>query len=123
MSTAQRFQPHLGQSPMQNLTFPHQVTDRTSDIFNRHIWIDAVLVEEIDSISVETCEHSLDSLLDMIGTAIESPNHLPCLKIDVPAKLGCDHNLVAEGFNGFAEQTFHLKRTISLSCVKKGDTM
>ena len=34
----------------------NQILDRASDIFNGHVWIDAMLVEDIDHTRLETFE-------------------------------------------------------------------
>ena len=40
----------FGKSPIQNLTFVHKIFDRSGNIFNRHLRVNAVLIEEIDAI-------------------------------------------------------------------------
>lgn len=67
MSAAQRVQPHLGQAPVQNLAFIHQVLDRAGDIFDRHLRVNPVLVEEIDAIGAQALEHALDGQLDRVA--------------------------------------------------------
>ena len=78
-----------------------------------------MLIEEIDAIGAKPLEHTFDSELDVLGLAVEPRTPLTRLEIDVPAELRCDHDLVSERGDAFAEDTFHLMRTIRLGRVEK----
>ena len=76
---------------MQDLSLPDQIFDRADDIFDGHAGIDAVLVIEIDAVSLEAFEGALDDRLDVLWSAVETT------RFEVEAKLRCDDDLVAEG--------------------------
>jgi hypothetical protein len=44
----------LREAKVQDLSFGDQVFNRASDIFDWDVWIDAVLIEEIDPVGTET---------------------------------------------------------------------
>ena len=121
MGAAQRVQPHLGQAPVQDLAFGHQVLHRTGDILDRHLRVDAVLVEEIDAVGAQALQHALDGQLDTVRAADEPRAPLAGLEIDVPAELRGDHHLVAERLHAFAEDPFHLVGAVGLGRVVEGD--
>ena len=56
-----------------------------------------------------------------LGPAVEPRAPLAGLEIDVPAELGCDHDLVAERRDAFAEDPLHLMRPVRLGRVEEGD--
>ena len=88
---------------MQDLALRHQVLDGPGDILDRHLRVDAVLVQEIDTIGPQAPQHALDGELDAVRTAVETRTPLARLQIDVPAELRRDDDLVAERRDGFAE--------------------
>ena len=57
---------------MQDLPFLDQLLDRAGDILDRHVRIDAVLVEQVDAIGLQALERCLDDLLDVLGPAVEA---------------------------------------------------
>ena len=71
MSATQRAQTHLGQTPVQNLALRHQILNRAGDILDRYLRVDAVLVDEVNAVSPEPLEHSIDRHLDMFRPAVE----------------------------------------------------
>ena len=56
---------------MFDFAFRDQVLDRSCDIFDRHVRVDAVLIEKIDGIDLKTLERGLGNLLDVFRTAVE----------------------------------------------------
>jgi hypothetical protein len=121
MRTAQGIEPHLAETPVQDLAFHHQVLDGPSHVLNGNLRIDPVLVQEIDAIGPQAFQHSLDGLLDVGRSAVEPRTTHAGFKINVPAKLGGDHDLVTERGHAFTEYPFHLMRPISLGRVVEGD--
>jgi hypothetical protein len=66
---------------MQNLALRHQVLDRPCYVFDRHLRIDPVLVEQIYAIGAQTLEHALDGELNVLRPAIEPRASLARLQI------------------------------------------
>jgi hypothetical protein len=106
---------------VQNLAIALQFLDHAGDILDWNLRVDPVLVEEIDAIGAKALKHPLNHTFDVIRPAIKPGAPLAGFLIDVPAELGCNHNLVAERRRAFAKNPFHLVRTIRLGCVEKRD--
>src|SRR5580704_10016170 len=96
MRAAKSVRAHLAESPVQNLALGHKVLDGAGNILDRDLRVDAVLIQEIDSIGAKPLEHSLYSLLDVVRLAVEPHLEPAGLGVDVPAKLRGDSDLVAE---------------------------
>ena len=86
MSAAKRLQSHLGQTPVQDLAFAHQVLDSSSDIFDRHLWVDPVLVEKVNSVRLQALQHAFDCEFDVIRAADESRPPLAGLQDPHPSQ-------------------------------------
>ena len=56
---------------MLHLAFMDQPLDCSGDIFDRHLRVNAVLVEEVDHIRLEPLERGLGDALDLLGPAIQ----------------------------------------------------
>jgi len=54
-----------------------------------------VLVKQVDMISPQPLQHALGGSLDMLRPAVERTKPLTCHEIDVVAKLGRYHNILA----------------------------
>ena len=106
---------------MQDLTLIHEVLDRAGDILDRHLRVDTVLVEQVDAIGAKALERTLDRELDVFRPAIQARAPLAGLKVDVPAELRGDHDLVAERRDGFAQNPLTLMRAIRFGGVEKRD--
>jgi hypothetical protein len=104
-----------------DLALRHQVFDCARDVLDRDLWIDTVLVKQIDSIGAQALQHAVDGGLDVLRSAVETRQTPAGLKIDVPTELRCDHHPVAERRDASAEDTFDLVRALSLGRVEEGD--
>src|SRR5579885_165510 len=80
-----------------------QILDRAGDVFDRHLVIDAMLVEEIDGLDLEPLERSLRDLFDVLRPAVEAALRAS-LRIEIEAELGGDHHLPAERRERLAHQ-------------------
>jgi hypothetical protein len=65
-------------------------------VLDRHVWVDAMLIEEIDAIGLEPLERSVSSLLDAVWPTIQA-SLLARVRVEIEAEFGCDHNLFAKG--------------------------
>src|SRR2546428_6293498 len=52
------------------LTFPNQVLDRCGHLFDGHVRVHTVLIEQIDGLDPESLERALGALLDMLWPPI-----------------------------------------------------
>ena len=121
MRPSQCVRPHLRQAPVQDLALRHQVLDRAGDILDRNLRVDAVLVEEIDAIGAQAPEHALDRALDVVRAGCWARAPLAGLEVDVPAELGCDHDLVAKRRDAFAEDPLDFVRPVGLGRIEESD--
>lgn len=51
---------HLAHAPMQDLALGHELFHQASDVLDRRLGVDAVLVEQVDPVSLQTLEHEAD---------------------------------------------------------------
>ena len=49
-----------------------EVLDRSGHVFNRHVRVDAMLIEQIDGVDNQALEGSLDDLFDVLRPAIKA---------------------------------------------------
>ena len=102
-------------------TLPSRISSFTvaGDVLDRHVRVDAVLVEEVDgSILSRLSDPSATRL--MCSGRLFSPSAFPS-GVDVEAELGGDHHLVAEGREGLADELLVGERAVDLGGVEEGD--
>ena len=116
--TANRLNPGFRQAEVFDLALGNQFLDRSCHVLDRHVRIDAVLIEEIDVIGPQTLQASVGHPLDMLGPAIGSATALASLKIDVEAELCGNHHLVADRLERLAHQFFIRKRAIGFGRIE-----
>ena len=116
-----RLRARLGKAEVSDFAFADQVLDRAGDIFDRHVRVNAMLIEEIDDAGLQSLERRFGHLLDVFRTAVEAPL-LGVLGVDVEAELGCDHDLIAERSERLADQLLVRVRPVDFGGVEKGDT-
>ena len=101
---------------MLHFAFANQVLDRTGDVFDRNVGIDAVLVEEIDPIGLEARQRRLGYLADVLGSAIE-PSLLPVLEPE--PELRRNDDLIPNRRERFANDLFIRERAVRSAVSKK----
>src|SRR6185312_11989569 len=80
---------------MFDLAFRNQLLHHARDILDGHLWIDAMLEEQIDVVGTQTSKAAIDSCPDMFRAAIGATAAFAGLGINVKAKLRRDDYLVA----------------------------
>jgi hypothetical protein len=110
----------LRKTEVLDLTFANKILHGACDIFDRHVRIHSMLIEQIDDIYLETFERAFGHLLDVLGPTIEAAALLP-VRIDVETELRGDHHSVADGSQCFANERFVRERTINLRGIEKGN--
>ena len=96
---ADRLHACFGQAEVLDLAFLDQVLHRAGHVFDRHVRIDAVLIEQIDALDLEPLERGLGDLSDVLRPAVQA-TLLARLRIEVEPELGGDHHLLAERARG-----------------------
>ena len=60
MGTAKGLRARFRETPVKELALGHQILDRAGDILDRHLRIDTVLIDEVDTIGSQAPQHALD---------------------------------------------------------------
>ncbi len=100
-----------------DLAFPHQLTDRAGDILDRHVRIDAVLVEEVDTVGLQALERGLGDLPNVFRATIDARLRIAVLEAE-PRR---DHHPITERGEGFADELLVSERAVGFRRIKKGD--
>jgi len=82
-------------------------------------WIDAVLVEKVDVVGLESLERGLGHGPDALRTAVHAARGIAILEV----KLGGNHHLVADRCQGFAHDLLVRERAVGFGRVKEGDAV
>src|SRR5580692_3072212 len=115
-----RLYPRFRKSEVLHLALLNQILHGSSDIFNRYVRINTVLIEQIDDIGLETLQRSLSDFLDVLWTAVQS-GLFAGGGIQLEPELGGDHHFSTERTQGFAHEFFVGKRAVDFSRVEECD--
>src|SRR5436309_2216697 len=85
-----------------HLTLLNELLHRSGNVFDRHVRVDAVLIVQIDDVSLEPLERALGRFLDVLWPAIEGSPLASILRIRLPPELCCDHHPITEWSKSFA---------------------
>ena len=105
------------------LTLPclNQLLHRSRHVFDRHVRVNPVLIEQIDGFHLEPLERALGDLLDVLRPAVEAQPSVPVWANVLESELGGDHHLLAEGSERFAHQFFVGERAVDFRRIEEGD--
>ena len=109
----------LGQAEVANLAGLHQPGHRADRVLDRHIRVDAVLVEEVDVVRAEALERGLADAPDVFRAAVQTRD--PSGGIDAKAELGRDDDTLAVGAEGAPQQPLVGVGPVDLGGVEEGD--
>src|SRR5262249_35380758 len=125
MSATNRFRSCFGKAKVLHLTLLDQLLHGSGDVFDRHVRINAMLVEEIDGIDFEPLEGCFRDLLDVLRPAIQAWRslHPPRIEFGIKVKpeFRCYRHLSTKGSKGFPYKFFVCKWTVHLSGVEERD--
>jgi hypothetical protein len=113
--------PASGRGKMLDLALADQLLHGPGDVPDRHIGVDAVLVQKVDAVGLETLQHPVGRDLYVLGTAVQAGMAIPRLGVDVRAELRGDRHLLAERCERLADEFFVRERAVCLGGVEKGD--
>src|SRR5579864_2213851 len=102
------------EAEMQHLAVFDELFHGTRNVLDWDIWIDPMLIEEIDAVRPETLQAPVHHSLDVIGPAVQTA---PVGEVE--AELCCDLHLVAERFERAADYGFAHVRAVYFSRVEK----
>ena len=111
------------QAEMLHLACGDQLLDRASDILDRHVGIDAVLIEQVDPVGTKAPEAGVRDRLDVLRAAVRAAGAGAGLQVDIEAELGRDHHLVADRRERLPDQVLVGERTVGFGGVEQGDAL
>ena len=118
VGAANRLHARLRQPEVFDLAFADQVLDRARDVLDRHVGIDAVLIEEIDPIGLEPLQRRVGDLADVRRPAVQ-PRLLAAFELE--AELRRDHDLIANRRERFADELFVRERPVDFGRIEERD--
>jgi hypothetical protein len=117
MGAPDRLHACFGKAEVLDLAFLDQLLHRGGNVFDRHVRINAVLIEEIDAVGLQALERGLGDLPDVLRPAVKARL---CVS-GFEAELGGDHDLITEWGEGFADELLVGERTVSFRGIEEGD--
>jgi hypothetical protein len=109
----------FGQAEVLDLAHLDEVLDRSGHLFDEHLGVDPVLVEQVDGVGLEPREGGVGGLLDVVGSAGQAD--LAAVGVELESELGGDHYLPAEGRQGVADEFLVDEGAVDLGGVEEGD--
>src|SRR5438445_2954201 len=106
----------LGQAEVTDLSPPNEIGHRAHHVLDRHLLVDAVLVEEVDVIGLEPARGGFHHLADVLRAAIEA-NDLPI--VEPEAELGGDDHLIALALESASEKLLVVPDAVGLGGVEE----
>src|SRR6185369_12270882 len=106
------------QAEVPDLAFTNQIPHRSRDVFDRHVRIDAVLIEQIDSIGLEPLERRVRDFPDVRRPAVET--RLPAA-LELETELRRDDHVIANWRERLADKLFVREWTVCFRGVKERD--
>jgi hypothetical protein len=100
------------------LPLANQVLHGAGDVLDGNVRVDAVLIEEIDPIRLESLQRSIGDLADVCGPAVQT-GLLAALELE--AELRRNHHLVANRAERFPDELFVRERAVGFSRVEERD--
>ena len=93
---------------------------RSRNFLDRHVGVNAVLVEQIDDIGPEALERRLGDFLDVLWPTIQ-PGLFAGVRIKLEAEFRGNHYLLTEGSESFAQEFFVGERAVDFRSIEEGD--
>jgi hypothetical protein len=101
----------------------HQLRHGADRVLDRHGWVDAVLVEQVDDIGAEPLQRGLGHGLDMLGPAVDADHRRRTgfCGVELEAEFGGDDDTVAHGLQRLAEKFFIVEGAVGFGRVEQRD--
>jgi len=112
----------FGHPKVLHLALQNQILHRARHIFNRHVRVNAMLIEQINDIHFEPLERAFDGLFDVRRLAVQARRTRPVIAAaQIEAEFRGDDYLLAKWREGFAHEFLVGERAINLGCVEERD--
>src|SRR5258706_4362833 len=104
---------------MLDLAFLNEILHRARHVFDWHIRVNAMLIEEIDDIDLEPFERGFGDLLDVLRAAIEAARSVG---INLEPEFGRYRHLPANGLESFTNEFFVDEWAVNFGGIEEGYT-
>src|SRR5262245_60785186 len=104
-----------------HLTLLNQVLHRSRHVFNWHVRVNTVLIEQINGLDLESLERGLGDLLDVLWPTIQPHPTRLSVGLKFESELRGYHHLPAEGGERFAHEFFVCERAVNFSGIEECD--
>ena len=109
----------LGEAKVPNLALLDQILNRSGHVLDWHLWVDSVLVKQVDDLDVEPLERGFCDLPDMLGAAAQA--RLPTIGVDQKSELGGNHHPVTDRRERFPDKNLVRISPVDLGGVEERD--
>ena len=103
---------------MLDLALANQILHGAGDVLDRHVRVDAVLIEQIDPIGLESLQRRVGDLPNVLGPAVQ-PGLLAALELE--AEFRRNHHLIANRAERFADDLFIRERAVGFGGIEERD--
>jgi hypothetical protein len=119
VGTAHSLRAWLREAEVNDFALGDEVLNGSSHVLDRDGGIDAVLVEQVDSVGAEALQHRVDGATYVVGLAVGSASPLPGLRVAVEPEHRGDDHLVTYGLKRFADDAFGLQWPVGFGRVEE----
>jgi hypothetical protein len=109
----------LRHAEVPDLSLADEFFDRARDVFDWHLGIHSVLIEEIDYVGFESLERSIGNVANMVRPTVR-PAKAFAVRGDVEPELRREYNLGANRSEGFADQFLVNERPVDFGRIEEG---
>ena len=103
----------LREPEISDLALSDEIANRSCNVFDRHFWVDPVLVEQVDVVRPEPLQHLVDDLANVLRPAVESSG------IEVETELRREDHLITDRLERFADKGLVQEGPVGLSGVEE----
>src|SRR5262245_14834630 len=121
MCASNRLRPCFRKAEVFHLTLLNQVLHRSRHVFDRHVRVDAVLINQVYGLDLESLERRLGDLLDVLWPTIQPHPTWLSVGLKFEPELCGDHHSLTEGSEGFAHEFFVCERAVNFSGIEECD--
>ena len=120
MRAADRLHPGFRQAEVPDLALLNQLFHRPGHVFDGHVRIHPMLVEQINRFDLEPFERCFNDLFDVRRLAVQAARFAA---VTIETKLGGDDHLTAQRSQRFANKFLVCERAIDLGGVEERDAL
>src|SRR5262249_51354700 len=113
-----RLRPCFRKAEVPDLAFLNQFLYRSRNVFDWHFQRNAMLVEQIDSIDLESLERGFCDLPDVLRPTVE-PDLLAAGRIKLEPELGGNCHFLTERRKSLTHELFVAERAVHFGCVEE----